>query len=768
MLPSFQASGIRAPLAAACLCLALHSPAAEPTRGDEAQEDLESNLTKTLLGYKVGDPARYADLFAPMRTNRAALSPDGKFLAYTVRTGQEIHLHIVAIDDPEVVKTKALIYQVEHAKETLGEYYETSPVRWLCWITPTRLAFATDRGYRLAPISKPGFRKGLTGGSVMRFGDITAINADGSNARILVRPDHLREIIYMSVKNPDIRVIGLHPERNDSIIFATTNREAVSTTRKLRHHGAHVVNVLTGETTLLSEKLTKASDLTLSDRLGQARITVDRSGAKELTQPLRYQPAQEPEGAPTLAEVTGIEGFIFSPETILGERALPLGFDTTGNVLYYASNVGRDTYGIYSLDLKTKQRLPGAIESPGVDLLSPQMETFDATLYYNLQRSKQWNDWLSHSLWWSSPQLVMDRFTHELAGVRYEAATRTAAWLRPELQGVQEWLAANRPGRSADILEWDESVNRVLILEQGPADIGAFHVLDRQRSTYTQIIRRGPETEAGSIAELKPFDFKLPDGSRIEGVIALPRDSKVKKIPLVLLCPDQPWQRRGAEYLPEFEALTRMGFAVAIYNGRGVWGTGIRERQKLKGDHDVMLAADVVAVADHLAGKFEVSRRSVALFGQGFGGFTALRTLQLHPGRFRCAVTVDAWVYGSPFYDAVIQGRPMERSIFDYRRQDPTPVAKHPEIIKAPVLTIADYTNETRFFQNSNFHAAVRKSAPESELLRLSRTDDGKPRILARQWARTESFLNYVLYTFSVRLGELEILPDEAPKPKQP
>lgn len=750
--------------------------AAEPTPAEDAQEDMEANLKKTLLGYKVGDPARYADLFAPLRTNRAAISPDGKFLAYIVREGDEVYLQVVAIDEPGVIKTKALIYRMEQGIRTPSETIESSPVRWLGWITPTRLAFATDRVYRLGLIdNRAGNRRGSSGGTTYRHGDITAINADGSDARVLVRPDKIRQVIYLSLKNPDIRVVGFHPDRDDSLVFATTARERISQGRAYRHHGAYALNVLTGESTLIGERFTEPSARALVDSRGQARITVDMLGATENSQPLHYLTGKEPEGAPALSQATGIDGFVFSPTTVLGERSVPLGFDATGNILYYASNVGRDTYGIYPFDLTTKQRLPGAIESPGLDLLSPQMETFDAALYYGLEQTKNWNDWFFVPAWWPSPQLVTDRFTHQLAGVRYEGATRTAAWFEPELQGVQEWLAANRPGRSADILEWDRDLNRMLILEQGPADPGAYYVLDRQRNTYTEFARRGPEPAAGSIVQLTPFDFTLPDGSKIDGLIALPRDTKVKKIPLVLICPDQPWQHRGTEYLPEFEALTRMGFAVAIYNGRGTWGRGVREREKLRGNYDVTLAADVVAVADHLAGKFEVSRRSVALVGQAMGGFVALRALQLYPDRFRCAVTADAWLHRTPLYEAVIQGQPLKRSFFDYKRLDPTPVSEHPELIKVPVLTIADYTDQTRFFQNTKFHAAVKKSAPDSELLKISlqtvmaRSMQGedKARKLARQWARTESFLNYVLYNFSVKIGELEVLP-EAAKSKQP
>ena len=470
----------------------------------------------------------------------------------------------------------------------------------------------------------------------------------------------------------------------------------------------------------------------------------------------------------SLNKHTSLKGFSFTPESILGERSVPLGFDAKGDTLYYASNVGRDTFGLYAVNLLTGEHLADLVERSGQDLLSPRLGTYDAAQYFGFERTQGDIFDARNGHWGASPQLVFDRFTRELAGLRYEADTRTAIWLRPELKAVQQQLAAARPGRSAEIMEWDESLNRILVREQGPAEPGSFYLLDRAAGTYRELTRRGADPDSGSVARLTPFAFALPDGSKIDGLLALPKESKLKRIPLVLLCPDLPWHRRGASYLPEFEALTRMGLAVAIYNGRGAWGTGIKERRKLAVNPDEVQAADLVAVADYLAEHHGVSRKRVALVGRAHGGYAALRTLQLYPGRFRCAVTREAWIRQSGLFEAVLKGQPLTKAEDGFVPVLTTPVSEHPELINVPVFTLASRTDRQAFHANARLHAAVKDRAPDSELLEISEHTGDTPKELAKQWARIESFLNFVLYDYRVDLGDLEILPDRPEAGKRP
>src|SRR5690606_11503240 len=65
-------------------------------------------------------------------------------------------------------------------------------------------------------------------------------------------------------------------------------------------------------------------------------------------------------------------GFAATRETLLDERSSPLGFGADPNVLYYASNVGRATFGIYALDLRSGARTEFSVEDPNLDLARPQ------------------------------------------------------------------------------------------------------------------------------------------------------------------------------------------------------------------------------------------------------------------------------------------------------------------------------------------------------------------------------------------------------------
>jgi len=55
-------------------------------------------------------------------------------------------------------------------------------------------------------------------------------------------------------------------------------------------------------------------------------------------------------------------GFHVAPETFFAERAVPIGFDENPDLLYFAANIGRDTFGVYGLNLKNGQPTRFAFE----------------------------------------------------------------------------------------------------------------------------------------------------------------------------------------------------------------------------------------------------------------------------------------------------------------------------------------------------------------------------------------------------------------------
>jgi len=154
-----------------------------------------------------------------------------------------------------------------------------------------------------------------------------------------------------------------------------------------------------------------------------------------------------------------------------------------------ASNIGRNTYGIYTLDLKTGKRGNFAIENSNFDLAQASTDEYP-----------------------DPRTLVYDRFTRKLEGIRFEARFRTAVWVKPELQATQKELETVLKGRSVELLEWDAAVKRILVLVRGPADAGAFYIFNRETAKLAQFARRAPWLDTNETQPSTDFAFENPKG----------------------------------------------------------------------------------------------------------------------------------------------------------------------------------------------------------------------------------------------------------------
>jgi pimeloyl-ACP methyl ester carboxylesterase len=486
----------------------------------------------------------------------------------------------------------------------------------------------------------------------------------------------------------------------------------------------------------------------LLDRQGRLRLTLPNTTRYDF--PFRYAYLGPKGGnrAKPLDEAFKLAGFSVSPDNYFGERAIPLGFDENPDLLYYAANTGRDTYGIYSLNLTTGQRGALTMEHPVYDLIGPPESAFPG-----------------------SNSLVFDRYTHQLAGVRFQTARRTATWLRPEWQAVQTEVEQALPGRSVDVLEWDEAGRRFLLSTESPADPGAFYVYDRTAGKLTEVARRAPWVEANHTYKTLPFGFTLADGVRVGGYVTVPAQPRMKPIPMIVLCPDTPWTRVEPGYDRDVHALAGMGFVVVQLSGRGAWGVGRRQREGITAGYDVVQVADIVSTVQALSERFQVNPKRIALMGRGHGGFIALRALQEHPDKFRCAVTLEPpvdiaeWLASLRWTDEEVVLPHLTRAwLGDAARLKAAPLVSAPEKVTKPILMLSypgpdGQARRPFFLAARGFAASVRSHGTTAEFESLH-TDyvQGLPGARAEVFDRIEAFLNTNVYDFNVKLREMEIM----------
>lgn len=370
----------------------------------------------------------------------------------------------------------------------------------------------------------------------------------------------------------------------------------------------------------------------ITDQQGRARVW------HEIQKDTERFHVREPDGKAgmgrSLDEVAGPEAdarFALSAENYFERHTRPLGFDRDPNTLIVASNVGRDTVGIYGLDLAKGQRTGIALELPDYDLA--ELHTAPLLDYSNL---------------------VFDPGSGRLAGVRYDGERRSALWIDEELRGVQARIEALMPAHGVQIENWDAAREKFIVLLTHRADAGTYAVYTRSTDELRGFLPVRPPHPAAPKVHVTPWKITAADGTVLSGHLTLPLAPARKPIPVVAFFQPRLWQRVPTGFAPHVAALAMMGYAVIEVNHRGVLGLGARHWLAGRGDADERAVADMFAAVDRVAIQAGLDAQRVAVCGARFGGLMALRAAQLLPQRVACAVAIDAET------DLAVLERPIE------------------------------------------------------------------------------------------------------------
>lgn len=735
---------------------------------------------------EAADP--FFDLFRPARTELATLSPDGSHLAYTVREGTQLSVMVVATDALDRALARVLVVDDEQATPRFQKRGEAVPaaINWMKWTDNERVVLETNAHVAVAADRS-------VAGVIMTF------RRDGSDARVLVTPRDVSELVVAvdpaasTSRNPG--PLGLTPDNpnfgrdeaepafdplapgglfsgGDPDSAAPTQNTAfdpasiaeqrplspsifdldpaspnhvVVRTRSEARLVLHRLDVTTGRLSQQADYPIDSDRQLLLDRQGMPRISVPYTTATAFPHRLRLERGPGERGARDLAAAVGLANgaFDLAPATTFGHRAIALGFDERPEILYFASNVGRDTFGVYAADLSKGTLTDFALEHPQLDLIPHPTGAFA-----------------------SSGTLVFDRHTRALRGVRFGDRPRTTRWLEPVLQAAQSQLEKALPHRNVDILEWDREQRRLLVFASGATEPGRFLLFDRTTRQVAEFAQRTPWLADGPPTRLLAFSVTGPDGIDLPCQITLPTQPRVKPTPIIVVCPPSPWERLSPDFQAEVHALARMGFAVLQYSGRGAWGYGVRHREALAPGYDDTQLADLLIILDEVGKAFHLDPRRVGLIGSGHGGHLALRALAAYPDRFRCAVALEppvdlaTWV-DSERWASRDPSLPLVRGSFGPKeRLSANRLDRAAERIVKPSF-ILSYPGEDGTWRRSTYTAArnlarqLRGTNPESEFLDL--THDfarGLPRARAETYRAIETFLNTHVYTFDVKIGE--------------
>ena len=287
-----------------------------------------------------------------------------------------------------------------------------------------------------------------------------------------------------------------------------------------------------------------------------------------------------------------------------------VGFDKTGDVLYFIDSRGRDTGALTSWDVKkNRQALLAQNEQADVGevLVHPTENTVDAVSFNYLR--KEW-------------QPLDEGVKADLAYLQTVADGEIS--IASQSLDNQRWIVA-------------------YLLDDVPVK---YYRYDRPGRKATFLFNNRDDLEGRPLAKMQAVVIKTRDGLELVSYLTIPPgaddgDGRPKKpLPMVLDVHGGPWARDVWGFNAVHQWLANRGYAVLSVNFRGSTGfgkefTNAGDRQWAAKMHDDLLDAVEWAVDRKIA-----DRGRIAIMGGSYGGYATLVGLTFTPDVFACGIDI--------------------------------------------------------------------------------------------------------------------------------
>ncbi|GAA0284981.1 S9 family peptidase [Alteraurantiacibacter aestuarii] len=470
--------------------------------------------------------------------------------------------------------------------------------QWLSWMAP----WEDVMNVWLAPTSDPDNARRMTSAKDRPIPqyfwspDSTALlyvrDKEGDENYLLYKVDVAsgEDSCLTPFENTRIQVVGASDTIKDKILIGLNNRDP-------RFHDVHLLNVTTGEMTLVHENTE-----------GWAGFEADDS----LT--LRWAVRQNASGGTDMHEIT--DGVVAETprEVIAMDDALTTttaGYTTDGSVLYWIDSRGRNTAALFAEDTATGERTLLA-EHDKADLGGTLRDTKTGVVqaYSATYLRTEWT--------------CFDK------GIE-----ASLDWLRERLKG--DFGVQSRTDDDRKWLVWNDPLT-------GPI---TSYLYDRDADTLTTFYVTKPSLEGQPLQAMHPREIPARDGLTLPCYLTLPPAVDVDgdgipdaPVPLVLLVHGGPWARDGYGFNRTHQWLANRGYGVLSVNYRGSTGFGkdfvnAANLQWSKAMHDDLIDAVNWAVEQGIA-----EQDKVAIMGGSYGGYATLVGLTYTPDVFACGVDI--------------------------------------------------------------------------------------------------------------------------------
>lgn len=286
------------------------------------------------------------------------------------------------------------------------------------------------------------------------------------------------------------------------------------------------------------------------------------------------------------------------------DKVEPIAFSGDHNYFYALSNVNRDKTAVVEIDAETGKEVNVVYASPNADIM-------DVAFSKNKRRVEfaSWDE--------AKPQ---------------------KHFLNIDIETIYKSLGQKLKGEQMDIVDRDSSENKFIIYTYTDRSPGSYYLYERSGDKLTKLADIYPGINPAEYCAMEPISFKASDGLTINGYLTVPNGVDKKNLPVVIMPHDNIWGRDSWGYDAEVQFLANRGYAVFQVNYRGSAGYGKAFRKAGFKQVGGRIQDDITDGTNWLIKNKIANPKKIAIFGGGFGGFSALYGVSFHPDMYNCAV----------------------------------------------------------------------------------------------------------------------------------
>ncbi len=397
------------------------------------------------------------------------------------------------------------------------------------------------------------------------------VNIDGTNLKALT--------VFEGVRT---RIIDVLEDFPSEIIVGLNKRDP-------RIFDPYRLNIETGKMEMLAENPGDISGW-MTDHKGKLRVAFVSDG---VNQSILYRKTEK-------------EKFENVITLNFKENLSPIFFDfDNGDIVYAASNLGRDKAAIIKYDLSKKKEIKEIFKHPEVDV-------------YNLHYSRK---------------------RKVLTSISYTTWKKQRHFLDKEVENLIKRLEKELKGYEVGITGISKDETKYMVIAYGDRSRGCYYFYDKKTDKLTKIHEIAPWLNENELSEMKPIKYKSRDGFTINGYLSLPKGKeKAKNLPVILNVHGGPWARDHWGFNPEVQFLTSQGYAVLQVNFRGSTGYGRKFWEASFKEWGGKMQDDLTDGVNWLIDQGIADKNRVAIYGASYGGYATLAGLVHTPDLYACGI----------------------------------------------------------------------------------------------------------------------------------